>query len=208
MDATSRHSVSEAIKLLLRDDVALLEDISDPSSCKEHCLTFLNAISIAETSPPYDVPLHPDDCHLTTFITPWGHYHYCTAPQGYLASGNGYTCCYDEIVADIPQKTKCIDDTLLWSNSIEESFWQVVNWLDICGHNGIILHKDKFVFASDTIEFAGFQIGPDSVIPCLRYLKAILGFPTPKNITDACSWFGLLNQVFYTFSMAIHMQPF
>ena len=54
MDATSRHPVSEAIKLLLPDDVVLLEDISDSSSCKEHCLTFLNAISIAETSPPYD----------------------------------------------------------------------------------------------------------------------------------------------------------
>ena len=34
--------------------MALLEDISDPSSHKEHRLTFLNAISIAETSPPYD----------------------------------------------------------------------------------------------------------------------------------------------------------
>ena len=53
-DATSRHPVSEAIKLLLPDDVALLEDIGDPLSRKEHRLTFLNAISIAETSPSYD----------------------------------------------------------------------------------------------------------------------------------------------------------
>ena len=53
-DATSRHPVSEAIKLLLPDDVALLEDISDPLSRKEHRLAFLNAISIAETSPSYD----------------------------------------------------------------------------------------------------------------------------------------------------------
>ena len=156
----------------------------------------------------HSVPLHPDDHHLTTFITPWGRYRYCTAPQGYLASGDGYTRHYDEVLADIPQKTKCIDDTLLWSNSIEESFWQAVNWLDVCGHNGIILHKDKFVFASDTVEFAGFQIGPDSVSPCPQYLKAILDFPTPKNITDARSWFGLLNQVSYAFSMATHMQPF
>ena len=153
-------------------------------------------------------PLHPNDRHLTTFITPWGRYHYCTAPQGYLASGDGYTRRYNEIVADIPQKTKCVDDTLLWSNSIEESSWQVVNWLDVCGHNGIILHKDNFVFASDTVEFAGFQTGPDSVSLCPRYLKAILDFPTPKNNTDAPSWSGLLNQVSYAFSMATHMQPF
>ncbi len=53
-DATSRHPVNEATKLLLPDDVALLEDISDPSSCKDHRLAFLHAIPTAETSPPCD----------------------------------------------------------------------------------------------------------------------------------------------------------
>ena len=30
--------------------------------------------------------------------------------QGYLASGGVYTRMYDEIIIDIPRKTKCIDD--------------------------------------------------------------------------------------------------
>ena len=34
----------------------------------------------------HSVPLHRDDRHLTTFITPWGRYRCCTAPQGYIAS--------------------------------------------------------------------------------------------------------------------------
>ena len=33
-------------------------------------------------------------------------------------------------------------------------------------------------------------------------------FPTPKNITDICSWFGLVNQISYTFSMIKKMLPF
>ena len=45
------------------------------------------------------VPLHPDDRHYTTFITPWGRYQYCTAPQGNIASGDGYSRYYDEVVA-------------------------------------------------------------------------------------------------------------
>ena len=113
----------------------------------------------------YSVPLQPDHCHLTTFITPWGHYHYCIAPQGYIASGDGYTCHYDEIVTDISQKTKCVDDTLLWSHSIKDSFSKAVNWLNVCGHNGIILNTDKFMFTNNTAEFAEFQIGPDSISP-------------------------------------------
>ena len=71
-------------------------------------------------------PRYPDDRHLITFITPWGRYRYCVAPQGYIASGDGYTKRFDSIVADIPQKTKCIDDTLLWSRGIESSFHQAV----------------------------------------------------------------------------------
>ena len=54
--------------------------------------------------------LHEDDRHLTTFVTPWDHYRYCATPQGYIASGDGYSCCFDEIISDIPRKTKCIDD--------------------------------------------------------------------------------------------------
>ncbi len=79
----------------------------------------------------------------TTFITPWGRYCYLTAPQGYIASGDGYTRCYDEIVSHILYKTKCIDDTLIWADTIEESFHQATEWLDVCGRNSITLNPTK-----------------------------------------------------------------
>jgi hypothetical protein len=150
----------------------------------------------------HSVPLHEDDRHLTTFITPWGRYRYKTAPQGYIASGDGYTRRFDEIITDIPNKTKCIDDALLWANDLEESVFQAVLWLDICGRNGITLNPEKFIFGVDEVEFAGVEITRDEVRPCQRYLQAIIDFPTPKDITDMRSWFGLVNQVSYAFSMA------
>ena len=111
-------------------------------------------------------------------------------------------------MSDIPNMTKCIDDVLLWSDSIEDSFFQAVKWLDLCGKNGITLNPDKFVFAQDTVEFAGFEITSDNVRPCKKFLQAILEFPEPRNITDIRSWFGLVNQVAYAFSMADKMLPF
>ena len=77
----------------------------------------------------HSVPIREEDRHLTTFITPWGRYRYRTAPQGYIASGDCYTRRYDEIVADIGSQTKCVDDALLWADSIQESFHQAANWL-------------------------------------------------------------------------------
>lgn len=156
----------------------------------------------------HSVPLHEDDRHLTTFITPWGRYRYRVAPQGYIASGDSYTRRYDEIIADFPQKTKCVDDTLLWEESVEKSIWQTIEYIDLCGRKGITFNIPKFVLAADKVEFAGFDVTPDNVSPCHQYLQAILDFPKPQNITDIRSWFGLLNQVSYAFSMTSKMQPF
>ena len=96
----------------------------------------------------------------------------------------------------------------MWSKSIEESFFQAAEWLDICGRNGIILNPSKFNFAKETVTFAGFEISPESVRLCPRTLEAIKNFPTPQNITDIRSWFGLVNQVSYAFASAERMQPF
>ena len=152
--------------------------------------------------------LHEDDRHYTTFITPRGRFRYKVAPQGYIASGDGYTRRFDEIITDFPRKVKCIDDSCLWSSSIEEAFFHAVHWLDLCGKNGITLNPTKFVFCRRTVEFAGFLVTPTSVKPCPRSLEAIQNFPTPKNITDIRSWFGLINQVAYAFSSAERMLPF
>ena len=105
--------------------------------------------------------------------------------HGYISSGDGYSRRFGEIVSHIHNKTKCIGDTLLWANNLTESFFQAVEWLYICGHNGIILNPDKLVFGAETIEFAGFEITPTNVQPC-NYCH----FPNPTNITDVHSWSG------------------
>lgn len=156
----------------------------------------------------HSVALHEADRHFTTFITPWGRYRYRTAPQGYIASGDGYTNRYDGIVAHIQNKTKCIDDTLLWAQTVEEAYRQATEWLDTCGNNGVTLNPAKFRFARDEVEFAGFDITPTTVKPCQKYVRAISDFTTPKNLTDVRSWFGLVNQVSYAFSVTTAMAPF
>ena len=58
------------------------------------------------------------------------------------------------------------------------------------------------------MKFAGFKITNDTVHPCKKFLRAIMALPMPKNITDVRSWFGLVNQVAYAFSMAEQILPF
>ena len=158
----------------------------------------------------HSVPLHQDDKHLTTFLTPWGRYRYRVAPQGYISSGDGYTRRYDEIIMSTGLShgsyTKCVDDTLIWGNSIAETFWHTVEWLDMCGKHGITLNAD--IFARQTVGFAGFEISPEAVRPCREFLRSIAQFPTPRNLTDMRAWFGVVNHASYAFAMADMMLLF
>ena len=156
----------------------------------------------------HSVYLDPDCRDLTTFITPWGRYRYKTAPQGYLAAGDAYTERFDRIIADTPNKTKCVDDTVLWSDTVEECFYNTCEFLTKCSRNGIVFNREKFQFCQDEVEFAGFMIGKDYVKPAPKILESIKDFPVPKNIAEIRGWFGLVNQVSPFFATRPVMQPF
>ncbi len=95
-----------------------------------------------------------------------------------------------------------MDDTLIWSEDIAQAFTDAANWLTLCGAN---VNPEKFVFAQDTVQFAG---GLTTVKPARKFTKAIAEFPIPTSTTDVRSWFGLVNQVAYTFTRADTMAPF
>ena len=80
--------------------------------------------------------------------------------------------------------------------------------LSHCNKNGMVFSPDKFVFAKETVEFAGFEITKEGIKPTDTYIEAIRNFPTPTNISEVRSWFALINQVAYSFVKTEHMAPF
>lgn len=156
----------------------------------------------------HSVPLRESDRHLTIFITPFGRWRYTRAPQGFLSSGDGYNRRFDAILADFVRKERCVDDTVFYDSNLEEHWWRTIEFLTLVGRAGIVLNPDKFQFAQRTVDFAGFRISDCVVEPLPKYLRAIQEFPTPKNITDIRSWFGLVNQVANYAQLRDLMAPF
>ena len=102
----------------------------------------------------------------------------------------------------------CVDDGLLYDDNIENSFWHTFDHIKHCADNGIVFNPEKFKFGREVLEFAGFEVNMDGYRPANRLVKAIAEFPTPKSVTDVRSWFGLVNQVSYSFSESALMEPF
>ena len=72
----------------------------------------------------------------------------------------------------------------------------------------MVFSSEKFQFAMEEVEFAGFMVGKSSIGTTEKYKQAIMEFPAPQSISDVRSWFGLINQVAYSFSMSSVMAPF
>ena len=77
----------------------------------------------------------------------------------------------------------CVNDSLLYDENLE-----------VAGKGGVVLNSNKFQFAQETVDFAGFRIAEDVAEPLPKYLNAIREYPTPTNIHDIRSWFGLVDR--------------
>ena len=156
----------------------------------------------------HSVPIRKEDRHLTTFITPWGRYRYRVAPQGFVASGDGYARRYDEVISDVKRKTKCVDDAVIWDTELEEHWWRAIDFLILVETNGVVLNESKLQFAQRIIDFAGFRVTDEKLEPAEKFLNAIRDFPTPSNISGVRSWFGLVHQVAHYNQLIDMMDPF
>ena len=145
----------------------------------------------------HQVELDEESRSLTTFITPWGRYRYRRTPMGHCSAGDAYTKRFDDAIQGIVRKYKCVDDTLLYDNNIEEAFWHVYEFLTTCAAKGITLKPEKFQFARREVDFVGFRLGWDEYKPTDERLAAIKNFSMPNkpSISDIRSWYGFVNQL-------------
>ena len=156
----------------------------------------------------HSCPLDERDRHLTTFITEWGRFWYRAAPQGFMASGDGYNQRYGRLTEDMPRTTRCVDDLVLWDEDLETHWWRALRYIDRIARNGIIISPAKFEFCSKEVEFAGFKITETDVLPLPKYLDAVEKFPRPTNITDVRSFFGLICQLAHYAKLCEIVAPF
>jgi hypothetical protein len=156
----------------------------------------------------HSLELSDEGKEATTFITEWGQFRCRRGPQGFHGTGDAYTRRFDDITSNEERYVRCIDDGCLWDEDIEQAFWHTFDHIKHCADNGVVFNPEKFMFARETVEFAGFDVTMDGFKPASHLLSSIKDFPTPKNAVDVRSWFGLVNQVAYTFAQNRIMDPF
>ena len=126
-----------------------------------------------------------------------------------MVSGDTFNAMMDEIIAEFSDKVRCVDNAAMWTigDDTAEHFKKLASYLDTWAKNNIVLNPTKFQFCQDTIDFAGFQISPTSLMHSEKMLESIRNFPTPADISGVRVYFCLVNQVAYAFAMTEEMYP-
>ena len=113
----------------------------------------------------------------------------------------------DKLIGDFKDYKKCVDDSIIWDDSIEDNFFRICEFLERCSKGGCIFNPKKFQFGSTEVDFLGFRITDTGVKPSPSFIDNILSFPSPQSLTDVRSWFGAINQISYTFAQTTAMLP-
>ena len=62
-----------------------------------------------------------------------------------MVTGDAFNQWYDQVIANLKSKTKCVDDVAGWSNTLEQLFLDVGEFLSVTGNHGIVQNPEKFV---------------------------------------------------------------
>ena len=130
--------------------------------------------------------------------------------MGHCAAPDAYTRRFDDTIAGIPRRLKCVDDTLLFDASVEDAFWHAYSFLETCGVKGVTLKPEKFKFDRREVDFVGFHVCWDANKPTEERLVAVRNFSmcAEPTLSDIRFWDGFINQLAHFLVIMPVMEPF
>ena len=164
---------------------------SDPA--RQWC-TVPHVAKLNVISPNGQIPLDELSSKLTTFLTPWGAYRFLRNAMGLSSAGDEHNRRGDEALSGMSNFQKVVEDVIIYNQDVKSHVNSVREALRRCADAGITLHKEKFVFAKQEVDYCGFTVSPAGYRPDDRLIKALTEFPTPQNRTDVRSFCGLAQQ--------------
>ena len=100
-------------------------------------------------------PLDKTSQLLTTFITPFGRYKFLRTSFGICSISEHYNRRIDEAFSGLKNYRKVVDDVLILDCDFDSHITRVRQFLKRCEELQISLKREKFKFASTSVNFAG-----------------------------------------------------
>ncbi|XP_062399854.1 uncharacterized protein K02A2.6-like [Sardina pilchardus] len=144
----------------------------------------------------WQIPLAKESARYTTFITPFGRYHFNRLPFGISSAPEHFqNRMTSEVTAGLDGVVCHVDDILIWGATMEQHDARVHAVLERAEKAGVTLNMSKCEFGRQEVKFLGHIISADGVKPDPEKTKAVQDMREPTNISELRSFLGMVNQL-------------
>jgi hypothetical protein len=141
----------------------------------------------------YQVRIDENDVHKTAFRTRYGHYEFLVLPFGLTNAPATFMHMMQLIFKDQLDDFVIVflDDILIYSKNKNDHIMHVEKVLSLLRENKLYAKQSKCEFLKEKISFLGHSISYNGIKMEEDKVKAILDWPSPKDIKDVRSFLGL-----------------
>ena len=143
----------------------------------------------------WQIKLDKPSAILTTFVTPFGRFHFNCLPFGINSASEHFQRRISQIFTELEGTICLIDDILIFGKMQEEYDAWLIKVLEKLQTVGLTLNDSKCQFSKSQVKFLGQIVNSQGISPDPDKTKAILQMEEPKNIADVRCYLGMINQL-------------
>ena len=139
------------------------------------------------------VELDPESRKYTTMALDIGRFQWTRLPMGSIVSQDVFQRKLNTIFLDIPGVTGIADDMVIYGKTDLEHDRHLINFLNICRKNTLMLNPDKMQFRLPQVSFFGHQWSAKGLSPDPKKIAAVRRMDLPGDVETMRSFLGLVN---------------
>lgn len=143
----------------------------------------------------WQIPLSEESAPITTFITPWGRYHFNVLPFGITPASEHFQKQLEMILKDCEGVCIEIDDILVHGKGIKEHDERLKKVLQKLEAANVTLNSDKCEFSKPEVHYLGHVINATGISADPEKVRAITEMSSPNSIQEVRRFLGMCNQL-------------
>ncbi|KAL5017800.1 hypothetical protein ScPMuIL_003522 [Solemya velum] len=162
-------------------------------SFAERVPNFITSIDLC--SGFFQMGIEPTSQRYTAFNTCFGTYKFLRLPMGLATAPNTFQLLMDKVLHGLKFRS-CLcylDDILIFSETFTEHLSNIEEVLIRLENAGLKLGPKKCSFAQQSCTYLGHLISRDGILPPPDRVKAIVEFPSPRNVKELRRIIGMMN---------------